>query len=63
VEGRLERQLQFLIEIDKAKNVLRQSVLTDKSRRENDAEHSWHLAMMALVSFTNTPTNRSIFCG
>jgi len=59
VEGRLERQLQFLIEIDKAKNVLRQSVLTDKSRRENDAEHSWHLAVMALVlhEYANEPVD------
>ena len=59
MEGRLERQLQFLIEIDKAKNVLRQSVLTDKSRRENDAEHSWHLAVMALVlhEYANEPVD------
>lgn len=47
--SRLERQLRFLIEIDKAKNVLRQSLITDGSRRENDAEHSWHLAVMAAV--------------
>ena len=46
---RLERQIEFLVEIDKAKNVLRRSLLTDGSRRENDAEHSWHLAVMALV--------------
>lgn len=59
MEGRLERQLQFLIEIDKAKNVLRQSVLTNKSRRENDAEHSWHLAVMALVlhEYANEPVD------
>lgn len=46
---RMDEQIRFLIEIDKAKRVLRQSVLTDGSRRENDAEHSWHLAVMAVV--------------
>ncbi len=47
--ARLHDQLQFIVEIDKLKHVLRQTVLMDKSRRENDAEHSWHLAMMAIV--------------
>lgn len=47
--GRLERQLRFLTEIDKAKLILRRTLLTDGSRRENDAEHSWHLAVMAAV--------------
>jgi len=46
---RIEQQFRFLIEIDKAKNVLRQTLIADGSRRENDAEHSWHLAMMAAV--------------
>ncbi len=46
---RLHQQLQFIIEIDKLKHVLRQTLLIDKSRRENDAEHSWHLAMMAML--------------
>ncbi|MGV0025130.1 HD domain-containing protein [Phormidesmis priestleyi] len=46
---RLHDQLQFIVEIDKLKHVLRQTVLMNKSRRENDAEHSWHLAMMAIV--------------
>lgn len=47
--ARLAGQLAFLVEIDKLKLVLRQTPLIDKSRRENDAEHSWHLAMMVLV--------------
>lgn len=47
--SRLQQQMRFLIEIDKAKNVLRQSLISDGSRRENDAEHSWHLAVMAVV--------------
>lgn len=46
---RLNQQLQFVVEIDKLKHVLRQTLLIDQSRRENDAEHSWHLAMMAIV--------------
>lgn len=45
----LERQLNFLREIDRLKTVLRQSPLLDASRKENSAEHSWHLAMYALV--------------
>ena len=46
---RLARQLQFILEIDKLKGVLRRSLLLDSHRRENSAEHSWHLAMMALA--------------
>lgn len=48
-ETALQEQLDFLIELDKLKSVVRQSLLTDGSRRENSAEHSWHLAMFALV--------------
>lgn len=47
--ARLVSQIGFIVEIDKLKSVLRQTPLIDKSRRENDAEHSWHLAMMVLV--------------
>jgi len=46
---RLQKQMDFLLEIDKAKNIFRQSYLSDGNRKENDAEHSWHLAMMAFV--------------
>ena len=46
---RLARQIEFILEIDKLKQVLRQTFLTDGSRRENDAEHSWHLAVMAVL--------------
>jgi putative hydrolase of HD superfamily len=49
MDERLHRQLDFLIEIDKLKHVMRQSPLIDGSRKENDAEHSWHLAVMAMV--------------
>ncbi len=46
---RLEQQLSFILEIDKLKTVLRQTLLCDQSRRENSAEHSWHLAIMAML--------------
>jgi putative hydrolase of HD superfamily len=45
--SRLQEQIAFLIEIDKVKSILRRNYLTDGSRRENDAEHSWHLAVAA----------------
>lgn len=47
--NKLHQQLNFLREIDKLKGVLRQSPLLDQSRKENSAEHSWHLAMYALI--------------
>ena len=46
---RIAEQLAFLAEIDALKSVVRQSPLVNRSRRENSAEHSWHLAMFALV--------------
>ncbi len=46
---RLRKQLEFIIEIDKIKQIIRQTKLFDGSRRENDAEHAWHLALMAMV--------------
>jgi putative hydrolase of HD superfamily len=45
---RLEQQFRFLLEIDRLKSVQRQNILADGSRRENSAEHSWHLALLAL---------------
>ncbi|MDX2232461.1 MAG: HD domain-containing protein [Leptolyngbyaceae cyanobacterium bins.349] len=47
--GRLAQQIQFILEIDKLKGILRQTLLTDASRRENSAEHSWHIALMAVL--------------
>lgn len=46
---RLERQLAFLLEIDKLKRIERQTLITGSSRRENTAEHSWHLAVYAAL--------------
>jgi putative hydrolase of HD superfamily len=47
--SRLESQVQFILEADKLKEVLRQTVCTQSRRRENDAEHSWHLCLAVLV--------------
>ncbi len=57
---RLERQLAFILEIDKAKEVLRNSLLTESRRRENDAEHAWHLASMALVLTEYAPAEMDV---
>ncbi|MCL2165271.1 MAG: HD domain-containing protein [Oscillospiraceae bacterium] len=48
---RLKNQLQFLIETDKMKSILRETLISDGSRRENNAEHSWHFALMAMTLF------------
>jgi putative hydrolase of HD superfamily len=49
IDARLREQLGFLIEADRLKTVLRQSPLAAADRRENDAEHSWHLALMVVI--------------
>jgi putative hydrolase of HD superfamily len=46
---RLSRQLAFILEIDRLKGVLRRTLLADGSRRENSAEHSWHIAIAAVL--------------
>lgn len=46
---RLQKQMDFLLEIDKAKSIFRQTYLADGTRKENDAEHSWHIAIMAFT--------------
>lgn len=48
-KDRLERQIAFCREIDKEKQVGRQTYLADGSRKENDAEHAWHMAVMTLL--------------
>ena len=48
-DPRLPRQLKFIAEIDGLKHVLHQTWLANESRRENDAEHSWHIATMAML--------------
>ena len=49
MEERLQKQLAFCLEIDKAKNIFRQTHLSNHGRNENDAEHSWHMALMAYL--------------
>ncbi len=46
---RLQKQIQFIVEIDRVKNIFRQTYLADAGRKENDAEHSWHIALMAYL--------------
>lgn len=46
---RLNRQIAFLMEIDKLKHIYRQTYLLDRSRHDSDVEHSWHFAVMAMV--------------
>ena len=46
---RLKKQLDFILEIDKEKNIFRQTHLSNHGRRENDAEHAWHMAIMAYL--------------
>lgn len=46
---RLKKQMEFVMEVDKLKKITRQNYLADGVRKENDAEHSWHLALMALI--------------
>jgi putative hydrolase of HD superfamily len=57
--NRLDQQLAFVLEIDKLKTILRQTLLTDSSRRENSAEHSWHLAIMSflLAEYATAPVD------
>ena len=49
VSDRLEKQIAFALEIDKEKNVFRQTHLSGHGRNENDAEHAWHMAVMAYI--------------
>jgi len=49
IDERLNKDIQFILELDKMKSILRQTTLMDGSRRENDAEHSWHISVMAMV--------------
>lgn len=47
--GRLEQQIRFIAEVDKLKEIFRQTVLINSRRAENDAEHSWHICLMVIV--------------
>jgi len=55
--ARLEQQIRFIFEVDRLKEIFRQTVCSQSRRRENDAEHSWHicLATLVLAEHANTP--------
>jgi putative hydrolases of HD superfamily len=57
---RLDQQIRFVAEIDRLKGVLRQTMLAGPARRENSAEHSWHLAVMALTLAGHAPPGTDI---
>ena len=57
---RLDQQMRFVGEIDRLKGVLRQTILAGPGRRENSAEHSWHLAMMAVTLGEHAPPGTDI---
>ncbi len=54
---RLKKQMDFILEMDKMKSIMRQTYLANGERKENDAEHSWHLALMCgiLAEYSNEP--------
>ena len=49
MDERLKKQLNFSLEIDKEKTIVRQTHISGSSRKENDAEHAWHMAIMAYL--------------
>lgn len=49
MDERLKKQLEFVYELDKLKSINRQTYIADGSKHENDAEHSWHLALMCML--------------
>ncbi len=49
MDERLRKQMDFILEVDKIKNISRQTYIAGGERKENDAEHSWHLALMAYL--------------
>ena len=59
MDERLKKQLDFALEIDKEKNIFRQTHLSGHGRNENDAEHAWHMAIMAylLREYSNEPVD------
>lgn len=58
-KARFEQQMSFLLELDKMKNIYRQSYVLHEDRHENDAEHSWHLAVLAIIlaEYANEPVD------
>ena len=59
MNDRLKKQIEFMLELDKMKNIYRQTYVLHEDRKENDAEHSWHLAILAfiLAEHSNKPVD------
>lgn len=59
INERLKKQMEFMLEIDKLKNIYRQTYVLGENRKENDAEHSWHIALLAflLAEYSNKPVD------
>ena len=59
MDERMKKQLDFALEIDKEKNIFRQTHLSGHGRNENDAEHAWHMAIMAYIlkEYSNEPVD------
>ena len=59
MDERIRKQVAFILELDREKNVFRQTSLTGRGRKENDAEHAWHMAVMAylLREYANSPVD------
>lgn len=62
MEQRIDQQLKFLLEVDKMKNIMRRSLIYSGTRLENDAEHSWHLALMAMVLYETVDQEKIDLC-
>lgn len=57
IDERLKKQIEFMLEVDKLKNIYRQTYVLGENRKENDAEHSWHITLLAflLSEYSNKP--------
>jgi putative hydrolases of HD superfamily len=58
--SRLEQQIAFVVELDKLKHTLRQTLVIDASRQENSAEHSWHISVMAILLAEHAPPGTDV---
>ena len=61
ISERLKKQLEFMLELDKMKNLYRQTYVLHDDRKENDAEHSWHIAVMAFLLQEYADSETDIF--
>ena len=61
MDERIQKQMEFALEIDKEKNIFRQTSLSGHGRKENDAEHAWHMAIMAYQKEREDTAKERIF--